>query len=348
MASSFVPDVHTDGLFALFFTMHMFGWIFSLVMLLTVLFSPRVHRNLTWTNLCFCWVIACLSYSFLLITGQAGKTNPNHGVCMVQAGLVYGVPSLSAGATLSFVIMTWLNVKPQASGQRGSALGSLVPANVPYESIRNILLVALPYLVPIGLIVGVYILGYEDPSHIRLAPHGLYCSVENVVPGRVSAIYVAATILPIVTFESLIIYSLYRNHRIYAIWSANGMSTVVRLVIFTIVGIFSVGISLSYFSSGGLGRLPNVFEAMPPVFFVLVFGTQWDLFYGLMFWRVPPGRKTTGTLTSSTRSQPALSTLRPTESYQTKSVGSIAESRTSMDDVEKYAGMKPKEVPVPF
>ncbi|KAK0200859.1 hypothetical protein DFS33DRAFT_1082639 [Desarmillaria ectypa] len=84
----------SNVLITIFIVMHTFGWIGSSLTLLTVLCSSRVSRRLTWFNLNFSWIVACLTFSLLFITGQLGKSNPDAGVCLAQASAVSAAPTL--------------------------------------------------------------------------------------------------------------------------------------------------------------------------------------------------------------------------------------------------------------
>ncbi|KAK0189604.1 hypothetical protein F5146DRAFT_630957 [Armillaria mellea] len=98
-----------NALVTIFIIMHTFGWIGSSIILLTVLCSPKVSRYMTWFNLNFSWIVACLSFSFLFITGQLRKSDPDAGVCLVQAMAVSAAPTLTAGTTSAFVIYVRYN-----------------------------------------------------------------------------------------------------------------------------------------------------------------------------------------------------------------------------------------------
>lgn len=124
-----------NALVTIFIIMHTFGWIGSSLILATVLCSSKVSRSLTWFNLNFSWIVACLSFSFLLITGQLRKSNPDAGVCMVQALAVSAAPALTAGTTLAFVIYLLFELR---SGSRQRLEGVTC----------SILLMCLPYLFP--------------------------------------------------------------------------------------------------------------------------------------------------------------------------------------------------------
>lgn len=276
MAASSDPLESSNALMVLFFTMHMFGWIGSLTIVLTVVLSSKVQRHIIWTNLCIAWIIACFSYSFLLLTGQLYNPIPNSGVCLVQASAVYAVPSLAAGATLSLAIHLWLQFR------------SPVPTNeseFKRHAIRSIILVVAPYLVPIGLFVAAFVYGLQRPEKVVLADSMMYCGLKNSVPGKISAIFVGVTMVPTILFEGLVIYNLYHQWYEYSKSSRNAFSTVIRISAFTFFGVFAIGISLTYLSSKSYGRLPNVLMALPPVSFVIIFATQADLMSVWMFWR---------------------------------------------------------------
>jgi len=256
----------------------MFGWIGSLLILLTVLLSSKVHRHATWTNLCLSWIIACFSYSLLLITGQLYAPTPNSSVCLVQASAIYAVPALTAGATLSLAIHLWLNFR---------TTGEMTAAQLRRDAFCSIILVAVPYFVPTGLFIGVFVYGLQYPDRVILADSMMYCGVDRLIPGKISAIYVAMTIVPTVALEAFVIICLYRNWKGFNRNARNGLGTVVRLSAFTFFGIFALAIGVTYLSSKSYGRLPNVLMALPPVTFVLVFASQMDLMNVWMFWKRP-------------------------------------------------------------
>ncbi|PBK71965.1 hypothetical protein ARMSODRAFT_1002900 [Armillaria solidipes] len=112
-----MADEPPNALVTIFIIMHTFGWIGSSLILSTVLCSSKVSRSLTWFNLNFSWIVACLSFSFLFITGQLRKSDSDAGVCLVQALAVSAAPTLTAGTTLAFVIYLLFELR-SGSGRR--------------------------------------------------------------------------------------------------------------------------------------------------------------------------------------------------------------------------------------
>lgn len=268
---------NSNVLLVLFLSMHMFGWIGSFIILCTVIFAPRVQRHVVWLNLCVAWILACFSYSLLLITGQLFMPKPNHSVCLIQASAVIAFPSLAAGATLSLALHLWLQLRPLRS------VDVLEQARV--KMVCSIALVLVPYFLPVGLFFGVLVFGVLHPDKVVLAGSSMYCGVATDIPGKISAFYIAAIVLPTVILEGLVLFNFYKNRHEYRKASRDVLAIVTRLSAFTFFGIFAISVGLADLSPHSYGRLPNVLMALPPVSFVIIFGTQKDIVTSWMFWR---------------------------------------------------------------
>lgn len=75
---------------------NLFGLLGTAIMALTAIFSRSTPRHATWLNFAFSWIVSAVSYTLLFFSGQLEKPEPDFGVCLAQAALVYAAPPLYA------------------------------------------------------------------------------------------------------------------------------------------------------------------------------------------------------------------------------------------------------------
>ncbi|KAJ3923812.1 hypothetical protein F5877DRAFT_62937 [Lentinula edodes] len=109
-----------------------------------------------------------------------------------------------------------------------------------------------------------------------------YCSLENPVPGKITAALVVVLVVPILVVN-LLIYLSFRKHSSFLL-ERNYMSMFVRVSIFTLFGLVSAIVGLIFFflnqidtNSRKVRVGMNIILAIIPVAAVLVFGTHKDL-----------------------------------------------------------------------
>ncbi|KAJ7238492.1 hypothetical protein C8J57DRAFT_1373993 [Mycena rebaudengoi] len=235
------------------------------------------------------WIISTVSYSLLALSGQLNKPNPAFGVCLAQAGLIYGIPSLTAATTLGLITQIWFNVR------------ALLMQKVKNERIWTIVILVIPYVVLFSMVIASWVVGMNKPSLVRVIGSGMYCHIVR----RASAALVALMLLPTLTLEIMICVALRRN------WSTfrrmkQSMSIILRVMIFTFFGILAISLSGIFVFTDSHGAALNIVFAAMPVAAVVVFATQKDIIATWMFWkkRSQPRTKSIDSSRSSDASSP--------------------------------------------
>ncbi|KIK65058.1 hypothetical protein GYMLUDRAFT_39463 [Collybiopsis luxurians FD-317 M1] len=262
----------SSSLITAFVTMHTFVWISSIVIILTVILSPNIHRQSTWINLNLSWIITCFVFAFLLTSGQLFNANPDSNVCLFQAAGVNAVTSLTAGTMLALALQLWFNINPN-SARRESRLARR----------RDILLITVPYIVP--LIEFLASVGYavQNRQEVVLTDSGMFCGMTNPTLRKISAIYSAVLMIPTVVFLVLLSVYVYRNRL-----QLSGTTIIIRFGLFILFGVVGTIASVIDLTDQADSSVANILESLPPVSFVLIFGLQEDLLRVWMFWRAPP------------------------------------------------------------
>lgn len=75
------------------------GLVLQLPVVLTAWLSPRIQRSSTWFPFLGSWIVSSLVY--LLLVGQQTGPPPFFGLCVTQAALVYAVPVLCVGRSVT-------------------------------------------------------------------------------------------------------------------------------------------------------------------------------------------------------------------------------------------------------
>jgi len=263
----------------LFLALQMLGLIGSCALVLTTTLSRRATRNATWQNFFTSWIISTVSYALLLFGGQLGQTlagkDPMFGVCLAQAGLVYGIPSLTAATTFGLIAQIWFSVQ------------NLLARKVKHERLWTIGLLILPYVILFSMVIASWATGIHNPEVVTVIGSGMYCHIgSSGTLGRVSALLVALTMIPTVALEIMICVSLRRNWETFKRMK-HSLAIILRVVIFTIFGILAISLSGVFVFSSTHGAGLNIVFATMPVVAVVVFSTQKDILSVWMFWKRP-------------------------------------------------------------
>ncbi|KAJ7151234.1 hypothetical protein C8R46DRAFT_495637 [Mycena filopes] len=267
-----------------FYGLQTAGLVGAIVMLLTAMIWRNIaRRHASWLNFMITWIISCSSYLFLMREPMGRQ--PDHTACLIQAALIFSVPILTAGATIALVIHVYMTLR--------SLL--VIPTNRPGTSWGTAALVIGPYVPAWAMFAFALRLGLDDPSLVYRPPDGTYCSFRTSVPGRVSAILVAITMILCFAVEIVIFRNLRRAWGTLQKDNQSAIAIMIRVLAFTLVGMLSimcgsVTLWLSCFTNRRFrlslvllvlpydGAAFNIVIAMLPVFSVLIFGTQKDIF----------------------------------------------------------------------
>ncbi|KAJ7670364.1 hypothetical protein B0H17DRAFT_1085926 [Mycena rosella] len=267
---------HHKLLINVFLVLQILGLIGSVALVLTTTLSSRSARNSTWQNFFTSWIISTVSYSLLLFAGQVNQREPAFGVCLAQAGLIYGIPSLTAATTFGLIGQIWFNVQ------------ALLAHKIKHERLMTAGLLILPYVILFLMVIASWVVGIRNPDLVVIIGSGMYCHIgPSGTLGKVSAALVALTLLPTLALEIMICISLRRNWTTFRRMK-NSLSIIVRVMIFTLFGILAIGLSGIFVFSESHGAALNIVFATMPVVAVIVFATQKDIILVWMFWKKRP------------------------------------------------------------
>ncbi|KAJ8095512.1 hypothetical protein PM082_023282 [Marasmius tenuissimus] len=160
LADSGSQDVNSSSnpstvLLNLFLSLQLISLVGLVLILATVLVSGKTtKRHPIWMNFMICWVVSCVSYSFMV--GHSITWVPPHALCFVQAVMIYTVPSLTAGATLALLVHVLIFFRisftfPEAAHTRP-------------QPIWYILLITVPHIPALGMFLLSLGIGLKDPE----------------------------------------------------------------------------------------------------------------------------------------------------------------------------------------
>ncbi|KAJ7727746.1 hypothetical protein B0H16DRAFT_249685 [Mycena metata] len=248
-----------------FYGLQMAGLVGAIILLLTAIAWHKVaRRHASWLNFMITWIISCSSYLFLM--REPLGQQPDHNLCLFQAALVFSVPTLTSGATIALVIHIY------------KTLSSLLtaPTNRPRTSWATAALVIGPYIPAWAMFAFALRLGLGKPSLVYRPDDGTYCTLATNLPGRVSAVIVAAIMILCLALEVVIFRNLRRTWA--TLQKDSQIAIIIRVLAFTLVGMLSIILSLVFLAIPSDGEAFNIVIALVPVSSVLIFGTQKDIF----------------------------------------------------------------------
>ncbi|KAI0364465.1 hypothetical protein BV20DRAFT_1057184 [Pilatotrama ljubarskyi] len=262
-----------------FLTFQFTGAVGLLAVLLTALFARKVYRHFTWLNFCITWLIYCISYTLLAFSGQQTRPEPPaYPLCLTQASLIYAAPVLVAMSTFSLVLQLWFTLS--------SALQP-PPKGTRRDYMRNGFLLLAPYIMWLGFIVAILVIGTQHPDKVERAGGLVYCTIKTGTPGNVTAVFVAVILVVMVGLDVYIGTVLYKNWRALRGSDRPGkipFSLIVRVAIFSLVCVVGIGCAFVFLSNVSFFA-GNTIIALMPVIAFLVFGTQRDILSVWLFWR---------------------------------------------------------------
>ncbi|KAJ3976627.1 hypothetical protein EV361DRAFT_258694 [Lentinula raphanica] len=266
----------STALITTFITIHTFAWTTCLIMIITVFLSPAIHRQSTWVNLNISWIIACFVYAFLLPTGQLYNPDPQFGVCLFQAAAVYAVQSLVAGTMLALSLQVWWNIQRSKAGSPTMSTRQ-----------RDAILIIFPYIVPAIELIVIASYAGRNSQKVILTESGMFCGLTTPIPGRISAFYSATLMILTTCAQGLLWQYSYRNWYQVSGSVGNALATMVRLAMFTLVGIVGVIVNILDLINPFDPSIVNILESLPPLAFVFIFGLQQDILRAWTgrFWR---------------------------------------------------------------
>ncbi|THU87656.1 hypothetical protein K435DRAFT_969801 [Dendrothele bispora CBS 962.96] len=257
----------------IFLALQVVGFIGSVAVLFTALFSS-VSRQATWYNFFISWMVFCISYLLLFFAGKSHSREPPFALCLVQSSMTYAAPPFAASATLGMVIQLYFNIYTALTGTR-----------IKKERVWNAIILVLPYVIFLGVLLESLVLGLAlEEAHFSIIS---YCTLETIVPGRLTAALVVFFLVPVLVLNVII----YRKLRKHSSTLGTTRAFKSRVTLLSLFGMISIVAGLLFFfivfiqdSDDGLVDLDIVLACIPNAA-VFVFGTHKDLLQVWMFWK---------------------------------------------------------------
>jgi len=245
--------------------------------MLTAWVSSRVHRTTAWYSFMGSWMFFCLSY--FLIAGQQVGAEPDFGVCITQASLIYAAPPLTSCVSLAFLLQLYSTVSAVLKNRRMSRT-------------RSMMLHMFPFAVHCLFFFETLAIGLSNRQEIARNVSGMFCHLNNSFQVKITAAVVILAMIAMLVYECLTVVLLYRNWTAFQrlrIRSNNAISLplMVRVSIFSFLPMIAMVISsLSFLPSTPIFEAQtNLVVAFLPAAAAVIFGTQRDILNAWMFWR---------------------------------------------------------------
>ncbi|KJA23259.1 hypothetical protein HYPSUDRAFT_40059 [Hypholoma sublateritium FD-334 SS-4] len=265
------------GSLVAFDVLYVIGLISLGTILLTALFSKRVHRQSTWFMVIISWVLNSASNMLLIGHQKAPLINLNPGLCLTQAVLIDSTPVFCAFCAAVFAMEVYTTI----------LFALRFSSSVPRGYI--ITMIGIPWLAFAGTIAITANNGLTHQNVIEKYPSGFFC--WNAVPNDWRKYLigggVAIGILAAIIIEALIIITLRKK------WSAIAetasirrdkpyitVDSIVRMIVFSVGIVVALGLTfIQYLTLPTLNEdtALGLIQASLPCFAALVFGSQKDV-----------------------------------------------------------------------
>ncbi|KAJ4467534.1 hypothetical protein J3R30DRAFT_3716896 [Lentinula aciculospora] len=248
------------------------GLILTALALLPALLSATVSRTSTWKALMASSMVYSSSYLLLLPIGQRSVAQPEYGVCLFQASLVYSAPVFITFAGWAHVLQIYL----------GIVLNML--ANKLWLLRINIMLLVTPVVVATFMFAVSLIVGVKHPDTIMIDSTRRYCHITTPLPHIITAVLVGIGTAGMMVFEVLVSVHLSTHWKSLREMSGGGISVFAwfrlgRIIVFTIFpfGAFALNI-VGFFDSGSMNDKWNMLLPIMPLGAAFIFGSRTDIF----------------------------------------------------------------------
>jgi hypothetical protein len=242
------------------------GLVGNLALIVTLLSAKQLRRHATWINFCCVWVLSSIIYLLLAFAGMQSGPQPPFGLCLTQAVLAYGAPVMTVYAMLSCVVVLWSVIDHLTSRSEAARR----------EDLWQKSLLFVPYAIALVMIITATVTGLQDRTAVQRAGSGIYCVIANGVPGKINAVLCASAAIATLGLEISIGIKCHKHKKLYRSQAQLPMGMLVRVMIFTVVGLLGIGVSLVFVTSV-FTPLPNIFIGLMPVAAFLIFGSQQDI-----------------------------------------------------------------------
>jgi len=281
LVSRQVTDEEGDSpaLIKVFISFQLFGLFGTILMLVTALCPRSKPRQSTWYSFTISWIISTVSYTLLFWGGALTGPEPPYTLCLIQGILVYSAPPMTAATTLALVIQIWILVRSVVAAP-SSKVGRVNPMFLAA-------LLVFPYVLYVSILVGTFVVGWQNQRTVRRVGTGMYCNFSDVIIGRATTFIMIVIMVPAVVFEVLVCRALHKQW-ILLKRQSDALSAVLRVASFTFMGLLGIALSILFFFMIHHGSDLNIVISIMPIAVVLIFGTQGDLLRVWMFWKKPP------------------------------------------------------------
>ncbi|KAF5322209.1 hypothetical protein D9619_001083 [Psilocybe cf. subviscida] len=273
------------------------------VLLLVVLLSRGVKRHATFVNLVAAFILIGLSSSLLLYAGRITGPEPSRMLCLFQASLLYGMPSLASTAAFALVLQMFFTVRAAYDGVEYVESDHII---------RLWMMLVGPYIAYFATILATATIGAANPSKVSRNRRFFYCSVDALhltnTLSVLAALVLFATLVFIAWTSVLLIrrIKLARQHAKRARWTLdlNFPFRIMAFGIYVVMSLRSAPIKEALWYGTGLimsdyslslisvtspsSPVPDLTIATAATVFVLIFGTQSDIRSVLTFWKSNP------------------------------------------------------------
>ncbi|KZT39163.1 hypothetical protein SISSUDRAFT_665571 [Sistotremastrum suecicum HHB10207 ss-3] len=254
---------HPQTVVALWLGLLLAGQVGLLLLLLTIIFSttlpPRLPVLLNFILISFLGTPVQL---ILFYTGQILNPVVPYEICLTQTVLKHAVDAAFFPALLLFTIECY----------RSAAHG---PKPYQISTMRNSVLLSLPYLHAIPWGLAVLIVGIRYPNKVSRELHGHFCSLADNSMGLASTIETAIFVFLMIVWQGRLWMLWWRRRKAaktFGFVHQLNLALILRIAMFTTWEL----ISLLYSSRSATGNTPiaSSFLATLPLTIFLIFATQ--------------------------------------------------------------------------
>lgn len=244
--------------------------------MLATIFMKKIRRHPVFVSFLSVWIIAGVSSSILVYAGQATGPEPSHSLCLFQASLLFGYPSMTSLAALGVVIQVFFAIKDASNKASAEPRGRALH--------RDAVLIIAPYASLVVFSVATAILGAQNPQSVSRNRRFFYCSVEHDTFTNILALFAAGVLVVTIVVEVWAVCLLYPRWALLKGEALLDLSMIARVLVFGLYITLCLSLSIiSVFSP--TSPAPDLAIATASGIVVLIFGTSKDLLDVWCFWR---------------------------------------------------------------
>ncbi|KAJ7590627.1 hypothetical protein C8J56DRAFT_538345 [Mycena floridula] len=257
-----------------FDTLAFAGFFLLALVLIPVILFKQVPRNRTWFGLILGWMLYSVSY--ILILGRQFGPAPPFGLCMLQAILIYTMPTMNGWTHLAFVTEVYMDLR-------------MVLFRKQKRSDHVQALVVIPYTMSFVSFIGAFLL-LNDPTDVQRNNSHMFCHIKRPGPSTLTGILCAIPVLLALLLESYMTRLLIRHWKTFRRADSRSpvsLSILIRILAFTAVLVAGFGLTVTSFASRVTAvneMLWDILLLTLPILAALAFGTRRDVMYGWVLW----------------------------------------------------------------